>query len=104
MLVSTRSGYERLRAPSGHARPLSAMMVPALTRTTGSSTLGGPDAACYSGVTYAAVRPPSTRNVEPFTYDDSSLARKSAALAISRGVARRPIGRWIRRRSYAAGL
>ena len=32
----------------------------------------------YSAVTYAAVRPPSTRKVAPFTYDDSSLARKSA--------------------------
>src|SRR5207249_9439118 len=57
----------------------------------------------YSGVTYAAVRPPSTRNVAPFTYDDSSLARKSAAFTISRGFASRPIGRWRRRRSYAAG-
>ena len=53
----------------------------------------------YSGVTYAAVSPPSTRNVAPFTYDDSSLARKRAALTISRGFASRPIGRWIRRRS-----
>ena len=53
----------------------------------------------YSGVTYAAVRPPSTRNVAAFTYDDSSLARKSAALTISRGFASRPIGRWMRRRS-----
>src|SRR5579863_9647982 len=58
----------------------------------------------YSGVTYAAVSPPSTRNVAPLTYDDSLLARKSAALAISRAVASRPMGRWIRRRSYAAGL
>src|ERR1022692_3670039 len=61
-------------------------------------------ASAYSGVTYAAVSPPSTRNVAPFTYEDSSLARNSAALAISRAVARRPIGRWMRRRSYAAGL
>ena len=39
----------------------------------------------------------------PFTYEDSSLARKSAALTISRGFASRPIGQWIRRRSSAAG-
>ena len=41
------------------------------------------------------MRPPSTRNVAAFTYDDSSLARKSAAFTISRGFARRPIGQWI---------
>src|SRR5262249_36528963 len=58
----------------------------------------------HSGVTYAAVRPPSTRNVEPVTYDDSSLARKSAPFTSSRGLARRPVGQWIRRRSRAAGL
>src|SRR5207237_307094 len=57
----------------------------------------------HSGVTYAAVRAPSTRNVAPETYDDSSEARKRAALTISRGFARRPIGRCVRRRSYAAG-
>ena len=39
------------------------------------------------------MRPPSTTNVAPFTNDDSSLARKSAALTISRGfeAARRPV-------------
>src|SRR5262249_26204129 len=65
------------------------------------------DHACavsHSGVTYPAVKPPSTRNVAPFTYDDSSLARKSAAFTISRGLASRPVGQWIRRRSSAAGL
>ena len=46
----------------------------------------------YSGVTYAAVNPPSTRNDVPFTYDDSSLARNSAPLTTSRGFASRPIG------------
>ena len=65
----------------------------------GRRCAGSAGALSYSGVTYAAVRPPSTRNVAPFTYDDSSLARKSAALTISRGFASRPIGRWIRRRS-----
>ena len=35
-------------------------------------------------MTYAAVSPPSTRNVAPFTYEDSSLARKSAPFTISR--------------------
>src|SRR5437667_12686125 len=39
----------------------------------------------HSGVMYAPVIPPSTRNVVPFTYDDSSLARNSAAFAISSG-------------------
>src|SRR5665213_1094261 len=58
----------------------------------------------YSGVTYAAVRPPSTRNVDAFTYDDSSLARKSAAFTISRGFAILPIGTWTRRRSAAPGV
>lgn len=42
---------------------------------------GGLDGDCedggfHSGVMYAAVIPPSTRNVDPFTYDDSSLAKK----------------------------
>src|SRR6476619_4505273 len=58
----------------------------------------------YSGVTYAAVSPPSTRNVDAFTYDDSSLARKSAAFTISRGFAIRPIGTCTRRRSAAPGV
>ena len=49
------------------------------------------------------MRPPSTRNVDAFTYEDSSLARNSAALTISRGFARRPVGQWIRRRSSASG-
>src|SRR5438046_5385531 len=58
----------------------------------------------YSGVTYAAVRPPSTRKVAAFTYEDSSLARKSAAFTISRGFAIRPIGTCTRRRSAAPGV
>ena len=57
----------------------------------------------YSGVTYAAVTPPSTTNVAPLTYDDSSLARKSAAFTISRGCARRPTGMCTSRRCAAAG-
>ena len=36
------------------------------------------------------MRPPSTRNVVPLTYDDSSLARKSAPLTISRGLREPP--------------
>src|SRR5262249_48234672 len=59
--------------------------------------------AHQSGVTYAAVRPPSTRKVEPVTYDDSSEARKSAPFTTWRGMARRPVGQWARRRSSAAG-
>lgn len=46
----------------------------------------------YSGVTYAAVMPPSTRNVEPLTNDDSSLVRNDAAFAISSALAKRPGG------------
>src|SRR5581483_8269160 len=57
----------------------------------------------HSGVTYAAVNPPSTRNVEPVTYDDSSEARNSAPLTTSRAFARRPVGQCRRRRSSAAG-
>src|SRR5581483_11452897 len=57
----------------------------------------------HSGVTYAAVNPPSTRNVAPVTYEDSSEARNSAPLTTSRGFARRPVGQWTRRRSRAAG-
>lgn len=51
------------------------------------------DSRGYSGVTYAAVRPPSTRKSLPVTYDDSSEARKSAACAISAASPKRPIGR-----------
>jgi len=68
-------------------------LTPAGIRRSASSAL------TYSEVTYAAVSPPSTRKVAPFTYDDSSLARKSAAFTISLGFASRPIGRWIRRRA-----
>jgi hypothetical protein len=46
----------------------------------------------YSGVMYAAVIPPSTRKVDPFTNEDSSLARNSAAFAISSARAKRPGG------------
>ena len=69
--------------PNAIALPSASCQPPCETRT-------GPD---HSGVTYAAVIPPSTTNVAPFTYDDSSLARKSAAFTISLGLARRPIGR-----------
>src|SRR5262245_47449059 len=41
------------------------------------------DRLYYSGVTYAAVIPPSTTKVEPVMNEDSSEARNSAALAIS---------------------
>ena len=46
----------------------------------------------YSGVTYAAVMPPSTRKVLPVTKEDSSDARKRTASAISRASPKRPIG------------
>ena len=82
--AATLTAYFKLTAPA--PEPAAAAPAP-------------PAASCFSGVTYAAVRPPSTRNVAAFTYDDSSLARKSAALTISRGFASRPIGRWMRRRS-----
>src|SRR5438477_10045792 len=57
----------------------------------------------HSGVIYAAVIPPSTRNVDPFTYDDSSLARNNAAFAISSGRAKRPGGMCTSRRLRRAG-
>ena len=41
---------------------------------------------------YFAVIPPSATMTEPVTNDDSSEARKSATLAISRGSPGRPIG------------
>ena len=47
--------------------------------------------------------PPSTTNAEPFTNDDSSLARNSAALTISRGFPSRPVGQCTCRRLNAAG-
>ena len=75
------------------------LTAPAPEPAAAAASAGAARRAGYSGVTYAAVRPPSTRNVAAFTYDDSSLARKSAALTISRGFASRPIGRWMRRRS-----
>ena len=39
----------------------------------------------YTGVTYAALIPPSTRNVDAVMNDESSLARKATAAAISSG-------------------
>ena len=42
--------------------------------------------------TYLAVIPPSATTTEPVTNDDSSEARKSATLAISRGSPGRPMG------------
>jgi hypothetical protein len=56
----------------------------------------------HSGVTYADVMPPSTTKAAALTNDDSSLARKSAALTISRGLPRRPVGQWICLRANAA--
>ena len=44
-----------------------------------------PAAPGHSGVTYAAVIPPSTTSAEPVTKDASSDARNSAATAISSG-------------------
>jgi len=41
---------------------------------------------------YCAMNPPSAMSSAPVTYDDSSDARKSATLAISRGWAMRPRG------------
>jgi hypothetical protein len=51
----------------------------------------------YSGVVYAPLIPPSTRNVEAVTKLDSSPARNRTALAISSARAKRPIGTWTRR-------
>ena len=48
-----------------------------------------PDAG---GGGYFAVIPPSATITEPVTNDDSSEARNSATLAISRGSPGRPIG------------
>ncbi len=77
------------------------MTIPA--STTGPSlppTIDRQSAAgVYSGVTHAAVRRPSTTKVATLTYDDSSLAGKSAAFTISLGFASRPIGRCTRRRA-----
>src|SRR5260370_40879986 len=61
------------------------------------------DQPASSGVMYAPVIPPSTTNDVPVMNDDSSLARKSAALAISSGRPKRPIGMWTRRRLRRAG-
>ena len=47
--------------------------------------------------------PPSTTNADPFTNDDSSLARKSAAFTISRGLPSRPVGQCTCLRANAAG-
>src|SRR5215475_5911036 len=47
---------------------------------------------------HAALLPPSTRNVDPFTYDASSLARNTAAFAISSARAKRPGGMCTSRR------
>jgi hypothetical protein len=43
--------------------------------------------------TYCAVMPPSITSSEPVTQDDSSDARNSTPLAISRAVPSRPIGK-----------
>src|SRR4051812_23745457 len=59
--------------------------------------------ASHCGVTYAPDSPPSIRNVDAVTYEDSSLARNRAPLAISRACAKRPIGRWIIRRMACSG-
>jgi len=48
--------------------------------------------ARQSGVTYAALMPPSTRKVLAVMKEASSDARKQAAAAISSGSAKRPIG------------
>src|SRR5689334_14727228 len=49
-------------------------------------------ASAHSGVTYAAVIPPSTVKVAPVVNDDSSEARNSADRAISTASPKRPIG------------
>src|SRR5436190_1993408 len=53
----------------------------------------------YSGVTYAAVMPPSTTSVAPVMNEESSQARKRAARAISCACPGRPIGMWTSRRA-----
>ena len=55
--------------------------------------------ASCDDVAASTVGAPSTTNAAPFTNDDSSLARNSAASTISRGLPSRPIGQWILRRS-----
>lgn len=60
-------------------------------RAIGRHTLGVYLAA-HSGVMYAPVIPPSTTNDVPVMNDDSSLARNSAAFAISSGRPKRPMG------------
>ena len=59
--------------------------------------------AHYSGVTYAPLMPPSTRNVEAVMNEASSLARNATAAAISSGSAKRPMGTWTRRRAARSG-
>src|SRR5205085_3943231 len=71
--------------------------------TSGRDGRGPAAPPAYSGVMYAPVIPPSTRNVEPFTYELSSLARNSAAFAISSARANRPIGMCTSRRLRRAG-
>ena len=48
--------------------------------------------------------PPSTVNVEPVMYDESSVARNSAALAISSASPKRPIGTCTRRRCFFSSV
>src|SRR3954453_6603259 len=67
------------------------------------SRRGVSESVNHSGVMYAPVIPPSTRNDVPVMNDDSSLARNSAALAISSALAKRPIGMWTNRRLRGAG-
>src|SRR3954452_1476256 len=64
---------------------------------------GAVDGSLHSGVMYAPVIPPSTRNDVPVMNEDSSLARNSAAFAISSARAKRPIGMWTNRRLRRAG-
>ncbi len=65
-----------------------------------ASTLTQPRPAVqrYSGVTYAAVIPPSTTSADPVMNEDSSEARNRAARAISSGRPNRPMGMCTSRR------
>src|SRR5262249_60400500 len=56
-----------------------------------------------SGVTYAAVMPPSTTSDAPVMNDESSDARNSAALASSSACPSRPIGSCTMRRARRTG-
>src|SRR5439155_21456244 len=102
--ASARSGPRPGSATRGRARPLARRQRRGtqVDRTT-PDRVDASGIRDYSGVTYAPLRPPSTRNVEAVTYEDSSAARKRAAFASSEGSAKRPIGTWTSRRAAFSG-